>query len=175
VDDRVLRRCRPPVLDVGCGPARHTLALAHRGVPALGLDITSAMLDVARPTGATVLQRDVFERVPATGRWGTVLLLDGNVGIGGAPGPLLRRVHELLRPGGLVLLELTASLLPGERHDARVEIGGRTGPWFGWATVGLTQLTATVADIDGLTIDERWTDEGRLFASLCRVDGVSGA
>ena len=35
--------------------------------------------------GATVLQRDIFGPLPGEGRWGTALLFDGNVGIGGDP------------------------------------------------------------------------------------------
>src|SRR4029453_1954232 len=83
VDRRVLARSDGPVLDVGCGPARHTLALGAEGVPTLGIDITGATLAVARPRGALVLLRSVFDPIPGEGRWGTVLLLDGNVGIGG--------------------------------------------------------------------------------------------
>ena len=47
-DDSVLSRAVGPVLDVGCGPGRHVLALAERGVVALGIDITPAALDLAR-------------------------------------------------------------------------------------------------------------------------------
>ena len=36
--------------------------------------------------------------VPRAGRWRTALLLDGNIGIGGAPDALLRRAAELLAP-----------------------------------------------------------------------------
>ena len=31
-----------PVLDIGCGPGRHVFALAERGIPVLGIDITAA-------------------------------------------------------------------------------------------------------------------------------------
>ena len=34
-DAGLLRQVRGPVLDVGCGPGRHVVALAERGVPAL--------------------------------------------------------------------------------------------------------------------------------------------
>ena len=86
-DDAVLARAAGPVLDVGCGPGRHVLALAERGIVALGIDITPAALDLARSRGAPVLARSVFERVPGTGRWSSALLLDGNLGIDGVEGP----------------------------------------------------------------------------------------
>ena len=38
-DEAVLDRAQAPVLDVGCGPGRHVLALARRGHLALGVDI----------------------------------------------------------------------------------------------------------------------------------------
>ena len=42
---------------------------------------------------------------PATGRWQTVLLADGNVGLGGDPRRVLRRAAELLRRGGRCIAE----------------------------------------------------------------------
>ena len=171
-DHRVLDRCRGPVLDVGCGPARHTLALAEKGVPALGLDITGPMLAVARPKGVAVLERSVFDRVPATGRWGTVLLLDGNIGIGGDPDLLLRRVRDLLAPGGLILvelIELDASIGP---HRARIEINGQAGPWFGWVSVGADDIASLATRAGGLAVRDIWGDEGRTFAEIEHDDAV---
>lgn len=36
------------VLDVGCGPGRHSLALAHRGARVTGVDISEQFIDLAR-------------------------------------------------------------------------------------------------------------------------------
>lgn len=105
-DGTMLDRCAGPVLDVGAGPGRLTVALAERGVPALAIDVTPYAVQLARSSGALALQRDVFGRLPAAGRWATVLLADGNIGIGGDPAMLLRRAAELLRPGGAVVAEL---------------------------------------------------------------------
>lgn len=55
------------VLDVGCGPGRHALALARRGIRVHGIDISSAFIDVATATahreGLGVLA--TFERADA--------------------------------------------------------------------------------------------------------------
>ena len=99
-DRSILERCQGPTLDIGSGPGRLTVALSERGIPALGIDITPYAVDLARSAGALVMLRDVFDRVPGTGRWMTVLLADGNIGIGGDPAALLRRAGELLAPGG---------------------------------------------------------------------------
>jgi SAM-dependent methyltransferase len=167
-DEHALRRAQAPVLDVGCGPGRHVVALAARGMPALGIDITPIALRAARARGALVLERSVFDRVPGAGRWGSALLLDGNVGIGGDPTSLLRRVLSLLRPGGLVLVELGAPSTSRPMRTVRFELAGRPGPWFRWATVPVDDLVALATRV-GASVEERWcTDEGRWFATLAR-------
>ena len=103
-DAALLDRASAPVLDVGCGPGRHVLALARRGRLALGVDIAPAAVRVARLRGAPAIEASVFERIPGAGTWGSALLLDGNIGIGGAPDARLARLRELLRPDGEVLV-----------------------------------------------------------------------
>jgi SAM-dependent methyltransferase len=166
-DDAVLGRVAGPVLDVGCGPGRHVLALAERGVVALGIDITPAAVDLARRRGAPVLARSVFDRIPGAGRWTSALLLDGNLGIGGHPAALLERVASLLRPGGAVLVELEP---PGTPHTAelvRFDIGGVEGPWFAWTAVGADELS-TPAAAAGLAVEEVWPIGDRWFGTLRR-------
>ncbi|HEY3980092.1 MAG TPA: class I SAM-dependent methyltransferase [Streptosporangiaceae bacterium] len=164
-DESLLRRCAGPTLDVGAGPGRLTVALAERGVPALAIDITPYAVALARSLGALALQRDVFGTVPGTGRWATVLLADGNIGIGGDPVALLRRARELLAPGGAVVTEVSP---PGsgsapERVRLRTEAGA--GPWFPWAWVGADQIGALAAAA-GLLVRQSWADAGRWFAVL---------
>lgn len=166
-DEVALDRCLPPVLDVGCGPGRHTVALGRRGVPALGVDITPAAIEWALPRGALVLHRSVFDRLPGTGRWGTVLLLDGNLGIGGDPEALLRRSAELLAPGGLVVAELDAPGTPARPTNARLEVAGAPGPWFAWDRVPADLLAALAEEVD-LAVDDAWERDGRWFAVLRR-------
>ena len=89
VDRTVLDLCVPPVLDVGCGPGRIVHALSAAGLPALGVDIADVAVALTQQRGAPALIRSVFERVPGEGRWPTVLVLDGNVGIGGDVAGLL--------------------------------------------------------------------------------------
>ena len=164
-DAGVLDRAVGPVLDVGCGPGRHVVALAERGVTVLGLDVTPSVLGAARARGAPVLERSVFDRVPGAGRWGSALLLDGNLGIGGDPVFLLGRIARLLRPGGSVLVELAA---PGTRAPTRtvfLDLDGRPGPWFRWAHVAADELAA-LARTAAMTIGDRWTGDHRWFAEL---------
>jgi SAM-dependent methyltransferase len=167
-DERVLARAEAPVLDVGCGPGRHVLALAERGAISLGIDVTPAAVAVARLRGAPVLERSVFDRIPGKGRWASALLLDGNVGIGGDPVTLLARVAGLLRPGGMVLVELEASGVREAVELVRLRLDGRMGPWFRWTTVGVDSIEQ-VAEATGLAATEVWEDDGRCFARLAPV------
>jgi SAM-dependent methyltransferase len=164
-DDAVLARAVGPVLDVGCGPGRHVLALAERGVVALGIDITPAALDFARRRGAPVLARSVFDRVPGAGRWSSALLLDGNLGIGGRPGKLLERVASLLAPGGTVLVELEPPGTTRRTEVVRFDIDSVEGPWFLWTAVAADALWAPAAAA-GLLVEEVWPGGDRWFGSL---------
>ncbi len=165
IDTGLLERVSGPVLDIGCGPGRHVVALAERGIPALGIDVTTGVLDIARRRGASVIERSVFDHVPGTGRWSTVLLLDGNIGIGGDPVALLQRVRRLVHRSGTVLVELEPSSAPRGPRLVRFEIDGVPGPWFKWACV-------TVSDLDAIARASRfapvyvWSDRGRWFAHL---------
>jgi SAM-dependent methyltransferase len=161
-DEELLRRCRGPVLDVGCGPGRLTVALTERGIPALGVDISRAAVARVRRSGATAVRRSVFDPLPGHGRWATVLLADGNIGIGGLPARLLRRCAELLAPEGRILIEAEPGNVD-ERLTARLEHpDGRRGPVFPWARLGAAALVSAAAAA-GLDVTEQWQRAGRAF------------
>ena len=164
-DKSILDRCEGPTLDIGSGPGRLTVALAERGIPALGIDITPYAVDLARSSGALVMLRDVFDRVPGTGRWTTVLLADGNIGIGGDPAALLTRVAQLLAPQGRAIVELEPPGSPLRREQVRLCHADSASAWFPWAYVGADHITA-VADDAGLGPVDIWTVDKRWFASI---------
>jgi SAM-dependent methyltransferase len=164
-DASILDRCHGPTLDVGSGPGRLTIALAERGIPALGIDITPYAVQMARSAGALALLRDVFGQVPGTGRWVTVLLADGNIGIGGDPVALLHRVAELLTPGGEAIVEVQPPGTALRKEQVRLRHADMASPWFPWAYVGADQI-AKLADNAGLTTGDIWEAEGRWFVAL---------
>ncbi|WP_411158329.1 methyltransferase, partial [Streptomyces sp. CBMA29] len=164
-DRTMLRRCRGPVLDIGCGPGRLVAAVAGYGVPVLGLDVSPAAVARTKGAGGAVLCRSVFDRLPAEGRWGSALLADGNIGIGGDPHTLLARVRELLAPGGRLLAEAAPHEVD-ERVTVRVEDAhGRQGRDFPWARLGPLALRAA-ARATGWSVAEEWSAAGRRFAAL---------
>lgn len=165
-DACVLERAAGPVLDVGCGPGRHVLALARRGVLAVGVDVTPAAVQYARARGAKVVLGSVFAPIPGSGRWRTALLLDGNIGIAGRPVELLGRLRTLLRPDGRILCELDPPGSPtrGELVALEDETAVRSA-WFAWARVsvdGIEHVAARAAT----EVEEVWDLEGRWFAQL---------
>jgi SAM-dependent methyltransferase len=168
VDVAVLDRCEGAVLDVGCGPGRLVAELAARGRTVLGIDVSEAAVDHTIGLGGQALRRSVFERLPGEGRWDTVLLMDGNIGIGGEPSALLERVAALLRPGGLLIAET----VPGHVDErARVQVvdtvgGARTaGVPFPWARLGTAALLR-YARRAGWRSVAQWSAGGRCFAAL---------
>src|SRR6185437_3825825 len=84
-DKSILDRCEGPTLDIGSGPGRLTVALAERGIPALGIDITPYAVDLA------ALLRRVAELLAPQGR--AIVELE-------PPGSLLRRENVRLCHGG---------------------------------------------------------------------------
>jgi SAM-dependent methyltransferase len=144
-DASLVERCQGPTLDVGAGQGRLTVALAERGIPALGIDVTPGAVRDARSSGAVTLLRDVFGHIPGAGRWRTVLLADGAIGIGGDPAALLRRIGDLLAPQGRALVEVQP---PGDDDPA-----------------GADQI-GELAHGAGMELRELWTASGRWFAAL---------
>jgi SAM-dependent methyltransferase len=161
----LLRRAEPPVLDVGCGPGRHLAALARLAVPGLGLDIAPHAVALARARGCRVLRRSVFQPIPDAGRWRTGLLLDGNLGIEGDPVRLLRRVAELLRPGGSVLAEFEPPQARSREVRLRIEGSHEVSDWFPWAWVSVDDVDSLSA-ATGYERAEVWAAGGRWFAQL---------
>ncbi|MFE6176468.1 class I SAM-dependent methyltransferase [Streptomyces sp. NPDC056464] len=165
-DLEVLRRCEGVVLDVGCGPGRLVAELGRQGRRVLGVDVSAAAVARTQRLGGPALRRSVFEPLPGEGRWGTALLIDGNVGIGGDPATLLARMAQLLAPGGLLIAET----VPGPDLDERVRVHvtdarGTTGTPFPWARLG-TPALLRYAERAGWSAAELWTTHGRSFAAL---------
>ncbi|MEU9179918.1 methyltransferase domain-containing protein [Streptomyces sp. NPDC048550] len=165
-DHAVLRRCKGRVLDIGCGAGRLVEALLHRGHCALGIDVSpSAVITTVRRGGAA-LRRSVFDPIPDEGTWGTALLIDGNIGIGGDPCRLLRRIRDLVHGHGLLIVE-TASGDADERRGVRIHAGQHAvSGVFPWAVVGAAAL-GRYAQVSGWRTVERWTaGERRHFVAL---------
>jgi len=198
VDERVLDRASGPVLDVGCGPGRHVEALAQRGVVAVGVEISPVAVRHARRRGAEVVEGSIFEVAPDPGQWNTALLLDGNIGIGGCPELLLRRIGDLLSADGQVLVEVEPPAADGSAAGgaATTDVDGAAngagtrdvegyrdhrvrsfqvrieagGTTSAWFPWARVTAASIVepATAAGMLIVETWCDDGRCFCVLAR-------
>jgi SAM-dependent methyltransferase len=167
-DASVLDRCTGATLDVGCGPGRLTTTLRGRGVAALGIDVNSDAVRLARQAGAMAHRCSVFGPVPRAGRWDTVLLVDGNIGIGGVPVVLLRRVAGLLAATGQALVEVEGPAASSRRTRLRLACGSQVSHPFPWAHLALRDVDGAAA-LAGLRLDETWQSAQRWFVSLRRA------
>ncbi|TPW72822.1 bifunctional 2-polyprenyl-6-hydroxyphenol methylase/3-demethylubiquinol 3-O-methyltransferase UbiG [Schumannella sp. 10F1B-5-1] len=171
-DLSALDHARAPLLDIGCGPGRMVRAAADRSVAALGIDVSDDAVAMTSADGTPALRRSVFERLPLEGGWGTILLMDGNVGIGGDPRLLLARCRELLAEGGSLVVEAESQpdLLETAVFIAVDDDGRESGP-FPWSRVGRIALRELVLEV-GLQLDDEWETSGRYFLRARRADSL---
>ncbi|MEA9985546.1 MULTISPECIES: class I SAM-dependent methyltransferase [Subtercola] len=157
-----------PLLDIGCGPGRMVKAALTAGYVALGIDVSQAAIDVAEQAGIPVLKRSVFEPLPLEGEWMTLLLVDGNIGIGGDVSLMLERCAELLSPSGSVLVEVQTDPATDATFDCTVTLDDNSGAVsasFPWAQIGSSALE-TRARMTGLRVTQTWSRDGRTFCRL---------
>lgn len=114
------------VLDVGCGPGRHSLALAERGMCVTGVDVSQRFVDLgnaaASERGVSVdFRRGDARALAFAAEFDAVIsLCQGAFGLQGPTGPavwsdededaaVLRGIAAALRPGGRVAVSAFSS------------------------------------------------------------------
>lgn len=129
------------ILDVGCGPGRHAIALGQRGFVVHGIDISERFTEIASAAAdaAGVADRVTFERADAT-TWhaktaydAVISLCQGAFGLAAGPGSgdsldpdlgLFANVVRSVRPGGRVAISAfsayfqVANLAESDAFDA---------------------------------------------------------
>jgi SAM-dependent methyltransferase len=169
------------VLDVGCGPGRHSLALARRGVEVVGIDHSDEFIDLARQAAdAEELSvefriTDVRELEERGDFDAVICLCQGGFGLLGGRDDedLPARFAAALRPGGRLALSAF--------HVAFAVRFLETGDQFDPAT-GVNHERATLRDANGVEQEfDLWTTcftprELRLMAAAAGlvVESVSG-
>lgn len=161
------------VLDVGCGPGRHSHALARRGIRAVGVDVAHRFVELARdnaPPGAGFVRGDA-RRLPVApaSADAVICLCQGGFGLLGGGGGELAALGEMagaLRVGGRLALSAISAyfvlryLEEGDAFDAES---------------GVHHEVATVRDSDGGEIAvDLWTTcfTPRELRMLCEHAGL---
>lgn len=113
------------VLDVGCGPGRHSYELARRGITVHGIDISERFIELARanaPAGATFERLDARRLDFAAEFDAVICLCQGAFGLMTADGhdeTVLRGMSAALKPGGRLALSAFSSYFAVKyQHDA---------------------------------------------------------
>lgn len=126
------------VLDVGCGPGRHAVELARRGLVVTGIDISPGFLDVARRhaeaagVGATFLLQDARELTFEAEFDAVICLCEGAFGLVGDDAEhdrMLRGIHEALKPGGGFVLSAVNALSVAASTAADVDFDPQTSTY----------------------------------------------
>ena len=160
-----------PLLDIGCGPGRMVAAALTAGYSALGVDVSQAAVDLALRSGIPALRASVFDPLPREGEWMTVLLVDGNIGIGGDPTALLERCAELLSARGSALIEVQNDSAADRSFSCTI-VGddGYVSDSFPWSEIG-SEALGRRAEGTGLSLTESWCRDGRSFVRLVKRAG----
>lgn len=110
------------LLDVGCGPGRHTVRLAQAGLAVTGIDVSRRFLEVAAEDArAAGVKPALFEvdarQMPFDNEFDAVIsLCQGGFGLMGADDTVvLRRMMEALKPGGVLVMTAFSALFEA-RH-----------------------------------------------------------
>jgi SAM-dependent methyltransferase len=121
------------VLELGCGAARFSIALAARGARCVGLDYSERQLEHARALGADFpLVHAAAEDVPLSDASFDIVFSDHGALSWGDPQRVLPEATRLLRPGGLLVFSVTspfARMCLDEEAGRQVEALLR--PYFG--------------------------------------------
>ncbi|MDQ3958673.1 MAG: methyltransferase domain-containing protein [Actinomycetota bacterium] len=153
-----LLRLRPGsrVLDVGCGPGRHAVALAAAGFAVTGVDVSRRFLELAADraraagVGASFFQVDA-RAMPFDDEFDAVIsICQGAFGLmGGDDSTVLKRMAESVRRGGRVVVTAFSALFEASHP--------RDGAMFD-ADAGVVHETTSVKDESGTDHPvELWT------------------
>lgn len=97
---QVSGRC---LLDVGCGQGQWVKTAASRGWDALGIDMSSAAIEICQSLGAPAQHVDFFDASLSSRRFDLLTMFELIEHVPN-PGRFISRAEELLRPGGLMYL-----------------------------------------------------------------------
>jgi SAM-dependent methyltransferase len=137
-----------PVLDLGAGAGRVALHLQGRGLAVTAVDASPGAVEVCRRRGVHDVRLGDLADPPVDRRWQAILLLCGNLGLGGSwegNRRLLRRLAAISAPGAVLVGD---SVDGGPRPEIRLRIrhGQLVGEWWSQRNVAADEVPALVRD-----------------------------
>lgn len=148
-----------PVLDLGAGAGRASLYLQKRGLAVTAVDASPGAVEVCRRRGVADARLGDVNDPPADQAWGAVLLLCGNLGLGGSwegNRRLLGRLAELTGPGAVLVGDSVNPDGP-PRVVLRLRYRGLVTPWWPQYNIPARQMSALV-DGTGWRMERRLED-----------------
>jgi SAM-dependent methyltransferase len=106
---RALDLCRGHVLDIGAGAGVHSLALQDRGHQVSAIDVSAGAVAYMQQNGIKAQQID-FYHLKDKSKYDTIISLMNGIGLAKNLDNLnnfLKKVHELLAPGGRFVADST--------------------------------------------------------------------
>jgi SAM-dependent methyltransferase len=167
-----------PVLDLGCGAGRHALYLQQRGYVVTAIDMSPGAVAVCRARGLRDVRLGDLTDPPGDQRWGTVLLMCGNLGLAGdwdATHRLLSHLADLAAPGARLIGDsVDPTITDNPQHLAyqqakreaglyvghvrlRLRYGALTTPWWEQLNFRIEDIVPLVAGT-GWELEEHRTD-----------------
>ena len=125
--ERIGLRAGDSIIDIGCGPGRHSLELARRGLRPTGIDISSSFIRLAQQRAAEEKLDATFtvadaRRLPFDQSFdGAICLCEGAFGLAGdeeGHRQILREIHRVLKPGSLFVLTVINALSAARNNDS---------------------------------------------------------
>src|SRR6266516_7696989 len=135
-----------PVLDLGAGAGRASLYLQERGLRVTAVEASPGAVEVCRRRGVADVRLGDLNDPPADLPWAGVLLLCGNLGLGGSwegNRRLLARLAELAAPGAVLAGDSVTPDGPA-RVVLRIRNRDLVTPWWPQYNIPAAQMAALV-------------------------------
>jgi SAM-dependent methyltransferase len=184
-----------PVLDLGCGGGRHALYFQDLGLDVTAVDVSPGAIEVSRKRGVRDARLLDLRSPPDDQPWGSVLMMCGNLGLGGSwaeTRELLALLSERSAPGAVLIgdtvdptqtdepahLRYQAANRSAGRHvgevTLRLRYGDLVSPWWRLVNVPESDVAELVAET-GWTLAKHLRDGADQYVALRKEDADAAA
>ena len=151
---------RSPALDLGAGAGRTSLWLQGEGVTVTAVDASPGAVEVCRARGVDDVREGDLNDPPTDRAWRAVLLMCGNLGLGGTRDGirrLLRRLAAACAPDAVLVGD---TVDPGGPPQVGLRLRYRDSvtPWW-------QQYNVPIAEVPSLVVGTGWTLERHVVAA----------